>query len=79
MTLSDLAGNAVDWLGWPGIVRRSDYRASIANVTVRVRTSPRFTVITVNGIDVYFERLTGRIDGVGSSPVVDYSLSGRIR
>jgi len=26
-----------------------------------------FTVVTVNGVNVYFYRLTGRIDGVGSS------------
>jgi hypothetical protein len=30
-----------------------------------------FTVVTVNGVNVYFYRLTGRIDGVGSSPPGD--------
>jgi hypothetical protein len=32
---------------------------------VRVRMNPRFTVITVNGVDVYFYRLTGDTGGVG--------------
>ena len=28
-------------------------------------TTPLFTVVTVNGVDVYFYRLTGGIDGIG--------------
>jgi hypothetical protein len=27
-----------------------------------------FTVVTVNGVNVYFYRLTGRLDGVGTPP-----------
>ena len=35
--------------------------------SVSVRCGPLFTVVTVNGINVYFYRLTGGIDGVGSA------------
>jgi len=66
---SELLGKVVNWLGLPGLVQEADYRASIAPILVSVRTSHLFTVVTVNGIDVYFERLTGRIDGIGFSPI----------
>jgi hypothetical protein len=35
---------------------------------IKVRTHELFTVITVNGLDIYFKRLTGEIDGVGFNP-----------
>jgi hypothetical protein len=38
---------------------------------VRVHLGPLFSVVSVNGLDVYFHRLTGRIDGVGFSPAGD--------
>ena len=47
------------------MVRECDYYSQSLGVIVRVRMNPRFTVITVNGVDVYFYRLTGGIDGVG--------------
>jgi hypothetical protein len=36
-----------------------------------VTLGPLFTVVSVNGLDIYFDRLTGAIDGVGSSPISD--------
>ena len=49
----------------PGFVREGDYYSESLGVAVRVRTNPGFTVITVNGVDIYFYRLSGYIDGVG--------------
>ena len=51
--------------GLPGFVRDCDYEAGITNARILVRTRDMFTVITVNGLDIYFHRLTGKIDGVG--------------
>jgi hypothetical protein len=83
LKLEFLTGRLVNWLGWPGFVQECDYRASAANVRVKVRKSPLYTVVTVNGMDVYFGRLTGRIDGIGLTPTSDYKaaetrLSGRL-
>jgi hypothetical protein len=38
---------------------------------VRVRASDFYTTVTVNGVDVYFYRLTGGIDGVGIAQASD--------
>jgi hypothetical protein len=40
-------------------------------VTVSVGRSDLFTIVTVNGIRIFFRRLTGRIDGVGVAPSAD--------
>ena len=58
-------GRVANVAGLPGIVRECEYYSESLGVTVGVRMNPRFTVITVNGVDVYFYRLTGYIDGVG--------------
>ncbi len=66
--MRELLGRMVNWLGWPGLVQETEYRSSkIADVEVRVRNTRLFTIVTVNGLDVYFDRLTGRIDGTGFS------------
>lgn len=58
-------GILLGWIGMPGIVRECTYIGEATRARVSVRIRPLFTVITVNGIDVYFTRLTGSIDGTG--------------
>ena len=67
------------WLGWllnklglPGFVADTDYRSQQLHAHVRVRRKQLFTIVSVNGLDVYFRRLTGRLDGVGLDPTDDY-------
>ena len=62
-------GSLANLLGWPCVVRPCEYTSRLASVSVRC--GPLFTVVTVNGVNVYFYRLTGRIDGVGSRPPGD--------
>jgi hypothetical protein len=51
----------------PGIMVNQSYKAEVTQANVRVHLGPLFSVVTVNGLDVYFHRLTGKIDGVGFS------------
>ncbi|HXC58416.1 MAG TPA: hypothetical protein VN645_03810 [Steroidobacteraceae bacterium] len=53
--------------GVPGFVREGDYVSEDARITVRVRRGTSFTVISVNNVDIYFERFSGRIDGISLS------------
>lgn len=68
-------GETLNLLGLPGFVRKCDYQARVCDATVSIRTRDLFTVITVNGLDIYFHRLTGKIDGVGFNPNADCSLN----
>ena len=67
-------GKLANLAGWPSIIRESDYRSDAICVSVKVRKSPLYTIVTVNGIDVYFYRFTGGIDGVGISLPTDCRL-----
>jgi hypothetical protein len=59
------AGKLLNAIGVPGVVQPGTYEAGIGQVSVRVTVGPLFTVMTVNGVDVYFDRFTGTVDGVG--------------
>lgn len=63
-------GGLANLAGFPGVVREGEYQSELG-VTVKVRKSALFTVVTVNGVDVFFYRLSGGIDGVGFSPTSD--------
>jgi|SRR3990167_2353483 len=69
-----MTGLLLGLAGFPGFVRDCDYQAGISKDTVSVKTGPLFTVITVSGIEIYFHRLTGKIDGVGRA-----ELHSRVR
>lgn len=64
-------GGLANALGLPGLVKDTVYRSQHPDATVVVRRGRLFTVICVNGTDVYFNRLSGRIDGVGANPSPD--------
>ena len=62
-------GKFLNLAGYPALVRECDYESHALGAQVRVRKVELYTIISVNGIDVYFKRFTGEIDGVGASPV----------
>ena len=58
-------GRVLNRFRCPGFVQPTvyTYRTSKGvQVEVMVLTAPRYTVVTVNGINIYFDRLTGAID-----------------
>ena len=68
-----LIGSVLNALGFPGLVQDVEYDAGICKAKITVKRLGLFTVISVNGLDVYFHRLTGAIDGVGFSPTSGYT------
>lgn len=61
-------GRLLNLAGYPALVRECEYRSHALNTVVRVKKLQLFTLVSVNGVDVYFNRFTGVIDGVGASP-----------
>lgn len=61
------AGGLANLAGLPGFVRETKYTSQATHTAVTVRRSAYFTVITVNGVEVYFNRLTGSVDGTAVS------------
>jgi hypothetical protein len=62
-------GKLFNLAGIPGMVRECDYIANTTDAQVSVRVRELFTIVTVNGLEIYFHRLTGTIDGVGHYPI----------
>jgi hypothetical protein len=60
-------GKIANLFGFPAVVRECDYHSRTLGAFVTVKKLELYTVVTVNGVDVYFNRLSGSIDGVGSS------------
>lgn len=58
-------GKLANVAGFPGFIRDCEYESVGTSTRVTVRRTALYTIITVNGVDVYFYRLTGGIDGVG--------------
>jgi hypothetical protein len=61
-------GNLMNAVGAPGFLRDTDFRSKTFGTHVRVKRGQLFTVVSINGLDVYFSRFTGNVDGVGFSP-----------
>ena len=60
-----LSGRALNRFRCPGFVQPTAYAYRTpkgVQVEVVVSTAPRYTVVTVNGVDLYFDRLTGVLD-----------------
>ncbi len=52
-------------VGVPGVIRDTTYRDELTGHTVTVRIGLYYTLVTVDGRDFYFHRLTGKLDGTG--------------
>ena len=61
-----LLGQLYNLAGVPGLVRNCDYEAGVADAHIRVRVRDLYTIVEVNGLEIFFHRLTGSIDGVGA-------------
>jgi hypothetical protein len=58
-------GSMMNAIGAPAFIRETDYRSRTYGTRVCVKRGALFTVISVNGIDVYVCRFTGVIEGIG--------------
>ena len=70
------AGKVLNAIGVPAVVQPGTYESGVGPTSVRITVGPLFTVVTVNGVDVYLHRLTGAIDGIGYSVETPVSERG---
>jgi hypothetical protein len=63
MKILDWLGGLINAIGVLGLGRDGEYRSSVPSCQVRVRCARAFTIVTVNGVDAYFRRFSGRVDG----------------
>ena len=64
--LKEAACRLLDWMHVPGFVRPLEINDPVSGHRIRISASHLFTVISINGRDYYFRRLSGKYDGTGS-------------
>src|SRR5262245_43207726 len=74
LTVLRWLGSIANLAGIPGLVRDGIYDSPATDTHVTVRRSAYFTVVTVNGVQVYFNRLSGCLDGTAVSRTSDCTL-----
>lgn len=62
-----MAGWVLEKLRSPARVREFEYVDPITNETVYLSTGARYSVLHVGDRQFFFDRLTGRFDGTGTS------------
>lgn len=62
-------GQVLDMIGAPGFVKECKYNAVVCPAQIQVRNCGYFTTVTVNGLAIDFDRLTGKINGVSYFPL----------
>jgi hypothetical protein len=65
--LAEFVGRLVDSLGIPGFVRPVLVHDQVTNTHLEIRPGILFTVVSIDGRDFYFRRLTGAFDGTGTA------------
>lgn len=60
-----MRGELLHFLKAPGFVRPMDEYIA-GGVSLRVKTSPRYTILVVNGVEFFFNRESGKFDGYGA-------------
>lgn len=67
LRIEELVGRVANAIGVPGFLRDAEYKSPSFGTTVRVKRGLFYTVVSVDGTDVYFNRFSGAVDGVGFS------------
>ena len=64
-----MLGRILNALRAPGFVRPMEYSGEYTEQSLKIRTSPRYTILTINGLEFYFLRESGRFDGIGAMSI----------
>lgn len=69
--MKELIGKVLHFFKAPGFIQPFRYYDGQAGKVISVRTSPRYTILTVGGQEFFFNRESGRFDGTGAMAVED--------
>ena len=58
-----MLGRIVEKLGLPPMVQRME--EVVRGKAIKIRTSSNYTIITIDGLELFFDRESGKYDGWG--------------
>lgn len=65
-----MLGRLLQALKMPGLIQPLDYSDPTGRRVI-VKTSPRYTTVSVDGLELFFVRESGKFDGVGAMSLDD--------
>lgn len=79
-----MLGRLMQWLRVPGLIRPFEYEDATTGQRIKIRTSPRYTILIIGGKEFFFHRETGKFDGTGAmslddAPAMNGCRADRIR
>ena len=79
-----MLGRLLQWLRVPGLIKPFEYHDFETDQDIKLRTSPRYTVLSIDDKEFYFYRENGKFDGVGAMSLNDetrlnYLRAGRVK
>ncbi len=63
----------------PGFIRPFIHESVQTGEVVSLRTSPRYTILSIPGREFYFDRVTGKLDGTGAMALGDETAINGLR
>jgi hypothetical protein len=63
---TQIVGTMLRKLRAPGFIKDVEIQDETSGHSISVKSTALFTIVTVNGRDFFFHRLSGRFDGTGS-------------
>lgn len=74
-----MLGRILNLIRAPGFVRPMEYTGEHTGQNLKIRTSPRYTILTVNGLEFFFNRESGKFDGIGAMSLDDDQAINRCK
>ena len=62
----EFIGKVFNLLSVPGAIKDIDIQDNLSGQNLKIRVGVLFTLISINGRDYYFSRLSGKFGGTGS-------------
>jgi hypothetical protein len=66
-TYRRFVGDSLNRLGVPGFIQPISYHDLVLGQHVTVQVTTHYTIVSIGGRDLFFNRRTGLFDGTGSS------------
>ena len=74
-----MLGRLMQRLRVPGVVRPFEYNDPDRGERISLRTSTRYSILTIGSKELYFERTSGRFDGTGAMALDDAAALTRLQ
>ena len=74
-----MLGHLLQWLHVPGLIKPFEYHDFESDQDIKIKTSPRYTILSIGNKEFFFVRETGELDGAGAMSLDDETRLNYLR